>query len=114
MALGSQVVDFIWADVLKHPAYAGGIDEIAVVKVQIVAYLIDTPRVEGTRSAHEAVDFVALLQKEFSEVAAVLAGDAGYECFLHGSLSQKARIARAGLGRLRSSMGQHCLGELNR
>ena len=37
---------------------------------------------EGDAADH-AVDFVAFLEQELGEIRAVLAGDAGDECFLH-------------------------------
>ena len=43
--------------------------------------------VEGAGAADDAVDFVAFLEQQIGEIAAVLPGDAGDECFLHAKPS---------------------------
>ncbi len=52
-------------------------DEAKVVLVGILIQVVDAGGVEQGRAAFDAVDFVAFLQKEFTEVGAVLTGDAG-------------------------------------
>jgi len=46
--------------------------------------MVDAVGVEERGAALDAVDLVALLEQELGEVRAVLAGDAGDECFLPG------------------------------
>jgi hypothetical protein len=57
--------------------------EARVLDVGIFVNVIDPLGVEQRGAAFDAVDFVALFQKEFSEVGAVLARDASDECAFH-------------------------------
>jgi hypothetical protein len=91
MALGCQVVDLVGLDLLEDADQVGGIgevpvveNEIAVLLVGVLVEVVDAVGVEGGCPAFDAVDFIAFFQQEFGEVGAVLAGDAGDQCFFHG------------------------------
>ncbi len=75
VALRRQVVDLVRLDALDGSDEAVLVDEIAVVELQAVAHVVDSPGVEGAAPANEAVDLVPLLQKELGEVAPVLTRD---------------------------------------
>lgn len=45
----------------------------------VLVKVVDAIGVEGGGATDDAVDFVAVLEEEFGEVGAVLAGDAGDE-----------------------------------
>ncbi len=85
VALGSQVIDLGGLDLVQEAAQGPPIREVAVVEVQLRGLVgvdvevIDAVGVEVGSPADDAVDFVALGEQQFSEVAAVLAGDAGDE-----------------------------------
>ena len=51
--------------------------------------VVDPVRVEGAGPADQSVDFIALGKEKFCQVRSVLAGDAGDECFFHGSLKKR-------------------------
>ncbi len=53
------------------------------VDVRIGVKMIDARGVEGARAPDDAVDFVAFLEQQISEVAAILPGDPGDQCSLH-------------------------------
>lgn len=90
MALGCQVVDFVRLHLLHDADQVAGIRKIPVVQYEFAAFLVrplvkmvDTVRIEQGRAALDAVDFIALVQKEFRQIGAVLASDTGDECFFH-------------------------------
>ena len=96
MALGAQVVNLIRPDLLEEVGKLSGNGEVAVVEVdprlrvmEILVEVVDPFRVEGAGPADEAVDLIALAEQEFRQVGAVLAGDAGNQCFLHDKTSLK-------------------------
>ena len=45
--------------------------------------MLDARCVECTRTANDAVNFVAFFEKQIGEITSVLSGDAGDEGFLH-------------------------------
>jgi hypothetical protein len=51
--------------------------KLAVVDVRVLVQVVDAVGVEHAGAALDAVHLVALLQQEFGQVGAVLAGDAG-------------------------------------
>ncbi len=57
------------------------------VDVWIGIKMVDACRVEGAGAADNAVHFVVLLEQQIGQVAAILAGDAGDQCFLHREAS---------------------------
>jgi hypothetical protein len=54
-----------------------------VAVVGIPVYMVQATDVETAGPADDAVDFVAFGQKKFGQIGAILAGDAGNQCFLH-------------------------------
>ena len=83
MTLRGQVVDLVRLHLLDDADQAGGIGEIAVMQheaavlgMRILVEMIDAVRVEQRGAAFHAVHFVALVQQEFREIGAVLAGHA--------------------------------------
>ena len=88
MTLGGEVVDLIGLNLLHDADEVGAVHEVAIVQLQtnvvfvrILIEVVNAVRVELRRTALDAVDFVALVKQEFREVRAVLARDAGDECF---------------------------------
>ena len=89
VALGGEVVNFIGADLADDREDAHRIAEVAVmqVKVGVALQMGDTLAVIDGRTADDAVDIVAFFQQELRQIAAVLAGDTGDECFFHNCIS---------------------------
>ena len=88
VALGGEVVDLIGLNLLHDADEVGAVHEVAVVQLQayvvfvrVLVQVVDAVRVELGSAAFDAVDFVALAEQELGEVGAVLARDAGDECF---------------------------------
>ena len=96
MALGAEVVDLIGLHLFDDALQVAAVREIAVMKseawrlscgislVGILIEVIDAGGVEGGGAAFDAVYGVALLQEEFREIGAVLAGDPSDERLFHG------------------------------
>ena len=86
MALGCQVVDLVGPHGADDGEDAHGVAQIAVVQVEVRVTLQmgDALAVIDGGAADDAVDVVALLQQELSQIAAVLSGNAGDECFFIG------------------------------
>ena len=91
MALSAKVIDFVRLYLLNDPYKVSAIREVPIVQdearrrlVWILVDVIDALGIEARCPAFDAVDLVALFQEEFGEVGAVLAGDAGNECFFQG------------------------------
>ena len=98
VALGAEVVDLVGLHLFEDAAEAGAVAEVAVVEdhagvgvVGVGVEVVDAVGVEGAGAADDAVDFVAFGEQEFGEVGAVLPGDAGDECALHGELLASCR-----------------------
>lgn len=96
MALGCQVVDFVRLHFLHDADQVAGVRKVPIVQYELAAFLVrslikvvDTIRIEQGRAALDAVDFIALVQKEFRQIGAVLTGDAGDECFFHTAVRVK-------------------------
>ena len=85
MALGGEVVDLVGPHGADDGEDAHGVAQIAVVQVEVRVTLQmgDALAVIDGGAADNAVDVVALFQQELCQIAAVLAGDAGDECFFH-------------------------------
>ena len=93
MALGREVVDLIGLNILHNADEVGAVHKVTVVQLQsnvvfvrVLVEVVNAICVELRRTALDAVNFVALFKQEFGEVRAVLARDAGDECFFgrHG------------------------------
>jgi hypothetical protein len=85
--LRRQVVDLVRLDLLHDAGQVGTVGQVTVVQhealvsgVRVLVDVIDALGVEQRSAALDAVDLVAFLEQQFSEVRAVLAGDAGDEC----------------------------------
>ena len=96
VTLGAEVVDLVGLDLLNDADQVGRIGEIAVVEDEagqgaadvdlmgVLVEVIDAIGVEAAGAALDAMDAIALLQQEFGEVGAVLAGDAcDQSCFVY-------------------------------
>jgi hypothetical protein len=83
MALGGKIVDFDRLDFLNQTDQVGGIAQVAVMQlephvvlVQVAVQMLDPSRVERRRAPLDAVDDVTLRQQKFSQISAVLPGNA--------------------------------------
>jgi hypothetical protein len=86
MRLSRQIVNFVGPGLADYSAKSGRIAKVAVVQLQAFGARVKAfakmvyPTGRKARSAaHDAVNFVALAQKKFSEVGAILSGDSGYQ-----------------------------------
>ena len=62
--------------------------KLRVLDVRVLVEVVDAVGVEQRSAALDAVHLVALFQQEFGQIGAVLAGDAGDECYFHiGSIN---------------------------
>ena len=82
MALGAQVVDLIGLDLLDDLDQIAAVREISVVENQsgihivgILVQMIDPAGVEAAGPSFDPMNDVSLLQQQFGQVTAVLAGD---------------------------------------
>ena len=93
MALCRQIVNFIRLNLTHQANQAGGIGQIAVMEPDgvFLNQVVDAGGVGNRSPSDNAVDLIALFQKELSEVAAVLAGDAGNQRFFHFLNLQKLK-----------------------
>ena len=91
----TEVVDLVRLHVADDADEVGAVAEVAVVQLDLLdvdvtdevihVEVLNALGVEAGRAADEAMDLVALVEQELSEVGAVLAGDAGNQCaFFHG------------------------------
>jgi hypothetical protein len=84
---GPQIIDFAGLYLL-HDAYeVGGIGQITIVQNEfpirfmgVLVEMIDTPGVETRRSALDAVNLVAFLEKKFGQIGAILPRDTSNQC----------------------------------
>ena len=90
MGLGAESVDLVGGNGVDDASQPGAVGKIAVMKEQpwpgvvgVEIEPVDAVGVEGAGAADDAVDLEALLQQEFRQIGAVLAGDAGDQGFLH-------------------------------
>ena len=97
MAHRRQVVDLVGLDLLDDAHQAGRVGQVTVVQrempavdMRILVQVVDAVGVEQAGATLDAVDLVALLQQQFGQIRAVLAGDAGDEGNLgrrHGAMT---------------------------
>jgi hypothetical protein len=68
VALGRQVVDFVWPDFREYPVEALQVQQVAVMGVDLVSKVIDTAFLvlRYRLTADDAVDLVILLQEQLS------------------------------------------------
>ena len=88
VALRREVVDLVGLDLLDDAHQAARVGHVAVVQdeaaiglVRILVEVVDPVGVEQRGAALDAVHLVAFAEQELGEVGAVLAGDAGDECY---------------------------------
>ncbi len=116
VALRAEIVDLVRLDRLEHAAQRRAVGKIAVMEgelfardVGIVIEMVDAVGVEQTRPPHQAVHLIALLQQEFAQIGAVLAGDAGNQCAFCHVTSQypppRAMLRHRSRGRERERLG---------
>ena len=86
MAHGRQVVDLVRLDLLDDADQVGGVGQVPVVEleldvrvVRVLIEVVDPVGIEQGSPALDAVDLITFGQQQFSQVGAVLAGDAGDE-----------------------------------
>jgi four helix bundle protein len=86
VALTGQVIDLGRTDLVQNPAQGRCIAEITVMKEKpflverfILSQMVNPGALQIAGSSDQAVDGIALLQKNLGEIRTVLAGDAGNE-----------------------------------
>ena len=86
--LGCQMVALVGSHLAHNAENAGETIQRARVQVQAVDERGDAAqaprRVFQSHAAHNAVNFVTLLEQEFRQVGAVLSSNSGDECGWHG------------------------------
>lgn len=88
VGLGGEVVHFVGFDFREKLRKARAVGNVAEVEFDMgfafaLKKPVDTTGIEKRSATLETVDFVSLLEEEFCEVSAVLAGDSGNEGFFH-------------------------------
>jgi hypothetical protein len=90
MRLCAEVIDLVRLDLLDQADQVGRIGEIAVMQyeaaaglMRVLIQMVDTIGIEQRGTALDAVDLVALVEQQFGQISAVLAGNAGNQCPLH-------------------------------
>ena len=80
VALSPEVVDLVGLSLLDNPNEVRGVAKVAVVQekahirlVRVPVELVDARRVEGGRTAFQAVDDVALVEQELRQIGSILA-----------------------------------------
>ena len=107
--LGAEIVDLVGLHLRHHADQVGGVGQVAVMQLEagarhvaVVVQMVDAAGVEGGGAALDAVHLIPLLEQQFREIGAVLAGDAGDEGDLatirHHVPSVAGRPARAQRG----------------
>jgi hypothetical protein len=83
MALGTQVVHLVGLHLLDDAGEVAGVSQVAIVQlearvfhVRVLVDVVDPAGVERAGAPLDAVHDVALLQQQFRQIRAVLAGDA--------------------------------------
>jgi hypothetical protein len=76
------MVHFLGLEVIDEIGDLFAVHEVAIVQeeagsrvVGILIDMIDAVRVEGARTPHEAVDFIAFREEEFGQIGTVLTSD---------------------------------------
>ena len=59
------------------------IEQVALHQLDAIADVLEPLEILGARTAHHAVDAVALGQQQVRQMGAVLSRDAGDKCFFH-------------------------------
>jgi len=89
VALRGKVVDLVRLHLLHDTHQAGAVghvtvmqDKTAIVDVRVLVEVVDAVSIEQRGAALDAVYHVALAEQKLGQVGAVLAGNAGDECYL--------------------------------
>ena len=79
MAFGGQLPGLVEADVDAPALHHGDelVEQVGLVQRDLVPQVLDAFELLGGGPADHAVDLVALVEQQLSEIRAVLAGDAG-------------------------------------
>ncbi len=94
---GGKVVELVGVGLLDGLDEGQLVQEVGLKQRDPVAEVLDAPLVGCAQAPGDAEDLVALVEEEFGQVGAVLAGDAGDECALgHATDKCIARAAREG------------------
>ncbi len=80
VGLGRQVIEFVGFNA-PDPLTNLGTAEIPDVEMNPIGKVSDGRRLEPPKTPHQSMNLVAFLQKQFCEIGAVLASDAGDEGF---------------------------------
>src|SRR4029079_15307784 len=75
-----QVVELVRPHRVDDPDQRQLIEQVRRVQEDAIEQVLDAPEVGGAGAAHQAVDLVALLEEQFREIRAVLAGNPGNQC----------------------------------
>lgn len=92
MGLSSKVVNLVGIDSINPTAKRRGVGEVRIMElhagfmgiVGIDVEMVDPLGIEIGRSAYEAVDFVAFVEEEFSEVGTILTSNTSDEGYFPG------------------------------
>ena len=91
MALGAEMIDLVGLQVVDQVGELPGIGQIAVMDekpdvlsaARIDIKVADTRGVEAAGPAHDAVDLISLVEQEFRQIGAVLAGNPRNQSLFH-------------------------------
>ena len=90
VALSAEVVDLVGADVIEQAGEGSAVGKVSVMeeesgasRMDVLVEVIVAIGIEAGGAAFQAVYLVTFFEKEFGEVGAILAGDAGDECAFH-------------------------------
>ena len=102
MALRRQIVDLLRLHLLHDAHQAGGVGEIPIVQdepailfVRILIEMIDAVGVEERSAPLDAMHLVALVEKEFRKIGAVLPGNSGNQSSLQECTAPIVKSAAA-------------------
>ncbi len=86
------MINFVRLQIIKQLHQINGVGQVTVmqeqtdpVDVRVGVEMIDARSVKRARAPDDPVDFVAFLEQQIGQVAAVLAGDARDERFFHAA-----------------------------
>ena len=100
MALGGKIVNFIRPHCTDNSDNAGRIRHVAAVQrnASRADQVVNALGIAHRSTAYNAVYFVSFFQQKLCQIAAILPGNAGDECFFHCCLpnaEEKSSIAPA-------------------
>lgn len=97
MALGAEIVDFIWSQLVEQFHHLRGVGQIAVMQKQtgsvdvgIGVKMVDAACVECRCAPDDAMNFVAFFQQKFRQIRSVLSSDTSDERFFHVMQSSRS------------------------